>query len=313
MPWCGLVRYRSLIADSARWDEFPFRAGDIVISTPPKAGTTWTQMLCALLVFDGSVFPAPLDAISPWLDMCNQSIDEVRAKLAAQTHRRFIKTHTPLDGIPLRAEVTYVVVGRDPRDVAVSYEHHAANMDYDRFLELRAKVMGDDGVAEFGRPGIAPADPVERMRAFVRSDALTGPLSLAAVLHHMTTAWQRRHDENVLMLHYADLKADLVGEARRLAAALGIPLGEERARELTREAGLDRMRARASEIAPAASQGNWKDPAAFFRSGGGGEWRDRFDAEDEAEYEARVAALAPADVAAWTHLGRIASGVDPHA
>ena len=307
------VRYRSLIADSARWDDFPFRAGDIVISTPPKCGTTWTQMLCALLIFDGPVFPAPLDELSPWLDMCNQSLDDVRAKLAAQTHRRFIKTHAPLDGIPLRDEVTYVVVGRDPRDVAVSYEHHTANMDYDRFLELRTQVMGGDGVAEFGRPGIAITDPVERLRAFVRSDTLTGPLTLAAVLRHMTTAWEHRRDHNVLLLHYADLKADLVGETRRLAAVLGIPLDEHRAHELTREAGIDRMRARAREVAPAASQGNWKDPAAFFRSGGGGEWRDRFAAEDVAEYQARVAALAPAAVAAWTHLGRIASGVDPRA
>lgn len=307
------MRYRSLIADSARWDGFPFRGGDIVISTPPKAGTTWVQMLCALLVFDGPVFPAPLDEMSPWLDMCNQSIDEVRAKLATQTHQRFIKTHTPLDGIPLRDEVTYVVVGRDPRDVALSYEHHVANMDYDRFLELRAEVMGDDGVAEFGRPGAVLADPMERMRAFVRSDALTGPLTLAAVLRHMTTAWRHRHDHNVLLLHYADLKADLVGEMQRLAAAVGIPLSEARARALAREAGLDRMRARASEIAPAASQGNWKDPAAFFRTGGVGEWRDRFDAEGAAEYEARIAALVPADLAAWTHLGRMASGVDPRA
>src|SRR5262249_38699700 len=40
----------------ARWEGFEFRPGDIVISTPKKCGTTWTQMLCALLIFDGPVF-----------------------------------------------------------------------------------------------------------------------------------------------------------------------------------------------------------------------------------------------------------------
>src|SRR6185436_8583726 len=115
------TRYRSIVADSARWDGFEFRPGDIVISTPPKCGTTWTQMLCALLIFDGPEFPAPLDEVSPWLDMCNRPLDEVRASLAAQTHRRFIKTHAPLDGIPFRTDVTYLVVGRDPRDVAISF------------------------------------------------------------------------------------------------------------------------------------------------------------------------------------------------
>ena len=51
------TRYRSIIADSGRWDGFAFRPGDVVISTPPKCGTTWTQMLCALLIFDGPDVP----------------------------------------------------------------------------------------------------------------------------------------------------------------------------------------------------------------------------------------------------------------
>jgi len=307
------MRYRSLVDDSARWEGFEFRSGDIVISTPKKCGTTWTQMLCALLIFGGPDLPAPLDELSPWLDMCNQSLDDVRAKLAAQSHRRFIKTHTPLDGIPIRDDVTYVVVGRDPRDVAVSFEHHAANMDYDHFMELRRQAVGSDGLEEFRRPGAATGDPAARLRAFVQSDSLAGPPTLVAVLHHLDTAWRRRHEGNVLMIHYADLTTDLVGETRRLAAGLGIPLTSERASELAREARLDKMRSRAGELAPNASQGNWKDPAAFFRAGGTGEWRDRVDPWDAAEYEARVASLVSADLAAWTHLGRIASGVDPHA
>jgi hypothetical protein len=97
----------------------------------------------------------------------------------------------------------------------------------------------------------------------------------------------------------------------RLAAALGIPLTASRARELARDAGLDRLRARAAQRAPAASQQNWRDVAAFFRKGGFGEWRSRMTDADAAEYDARVAALVPPDLAAWTHLGRIASGIDP--
>jgi aryl sulfotransferase len=306
------VRYRSLVADSARWDGLALRAGDIVISTPPKSGTTWVQMLCALLIFDGPDFPAPLDELSPWVDVCNQPIEDVRAKLAAQSHRRFIKTHTPLDGIPIREEVTYVVVGRDPRDVAVSFEHHRANMDVAHFLDLRARVMGTDGSEEFGPPPPDITDPAERFREFMRSDSIFGAPTLAGVLHHMQTAWWRRHDANVVMAHYADLTAALPGEMRRLATALGIPLSEVRASELAREAGLDRMRARARELAPESSRENWKDVAAFFRAGGFGEWRARVNDQVAAEYEARVASLVPADVAAWTHLGRIASGIDPH-
>ena len=106
------VRYRSADEDSARWVGFPFRRGDIVISTRSKSGTTWMQMICALLVFQTSDLPAPLADLSPWLDWLGEPRAEVYARLAAQEHRRFIKTHTPLDGIPLDSRATYIVVGR---------------------------------------------------------------------------------------------------------------------------------------------------------------------------------------------------------
>src|SRR5918997_3698189 len=265
------TRYRSIIADSRRWDGFAFRPGDVVISTPPKCGTTWTQMLCALLIFDGPAFPAPLGEVSPWLAMCNRSLADVTAALAAQTHRRFIKTHTPLDGLPLDADVTFVVVGRDPRDVAISMEHHAANMDWEHFLALRAAAVGNDDLAELPERRVPSEDPVERFRTFVTDEAPDSSLTLASVLHHLDTGWQHRHDPNVALFHYADLQADLAGELLRLAGVLGIACSPERARELAAEASLTRMRERGAEVAPSASQGTWKDVRAFFRSGGSGE------------------------------------------
>jgi aryl sulfotransferase len=73
--------YRSLVFDSARWDGFVFRPNDIVITTPPKCGTTWTQMICALLVFQTTTFDRGLDLISPWLDMLTRDLASVRADL----------------------------------------------------------------------------------------------------------------------------------------------------------------------------------------------------------------------------------------
>jgi hypothetical protein len=303
--------YRSIIADSGRWDGFAFRPGDVVISTPPKCGTTWTQMLCALLIFDGPAFPAPLEEVSPWLDMCNRPLPEVTAALSAQTHRRFIKTHSPLDGLPLHPDVTYLVVGRDPRDVAISYEHHAANMDFKHFLAQRAAAVGNDDLAQLPERRVHSADPVERFRAFVADETPGGSPALASVLHHLNMGWQRRRAPNVALFHYADLTADLEGELLRLARVLGIPCSPERARELAPEASLARMRERGAEVAPSGSRGHWKDVRAFFRSGGSGEWRARLAATDLAAYEVRVAALVGPDLAAWVHGGRLASGVDP--
>ncbi len=310
-PQLPRTRYRTIVADSARWDGFAFRPGDIVISTPPKSGTTWTQMLCALLIFDGPAFPAPLDQVSPWLDMSNRPLAEVTAALAAQTHRRFIKTHTPLDGLPLHPDVTYLVVGRDPRDVAVSYEHHAANLNFEHFLELRAAAVGNDDLAGLPPRRVASGDPAERFRFFVADETYGGPPTLASVLHHLNTGWLHRRDPNVALFHYADLQADLAGELLRLAGVLGIPCSPHRARELAAQASLARMRERSIDVAPNASQGHWKDVSAFFRSGATGEWRPHLSAADLAAYEARVASLVAPDLAAWAHGGRLASGVDP--
>ena len=120
------TRYAGFISDNDRWTRFEHGPGDSVISTPPKCGTTWTQMLCAVMVFDGPTFPDKLDAISPWLDVNTHSAREVFATYERQAHRRVIKTHTPLDGLPMRDDVHYIVVARDRRDVFESWQNHRA-------------------------------------------------------------------------------------------------------------------------------------------------------------------------------------------
>src|SRR5947209_18602216 len=100
------------------------------------------QRLVALLVFDGPALPAPMANVSPWLDMQLASTEDVFSTLDAQTHRRFIKTHTPLDGLPFAESVTYVCVGRDPRHVAVASRHPMQNMDLERFRTTSAAAAG---------------------------------------------------------------------------------------------------------------------------------------------------------------------------
>ncbi len=296
--------------DSARWDGFALRPSDIVISTPPKCGTTWTQMLVALLIFDGPEFPAPISQLSPWLDQSVRSLDDVRAVYDGQHHRRFIKTHTPLDGLPIVDGVSYVVVGRDPRDVMISMEHHLDNMDFDRVLELRGQAVGNDDLATLPTRSAPSDDPSERFRSFIRTTGYTGTVNLRVVLHHLDTAWQRRHAANVVMAHYSDYSADLPAEILRLADALGFDISHERATRLASEASLDRMRLRAAEVIPNPGK-IWKDDNAFLRAGSFGEWRTRVNGNDLTEYDTTVDSAICSELAAWAHHGRLASGIDP--
>jgi hypothetical protein len=303
------VQYRSLIMDNCRWEGFEFRPSDIVISTPPKCGTTWTQMLCAMLIFDGPDFPSPLSELSPWLDQTIRSLDTVLAIYAAQQNRRFIKTHTPLDGLPERSDITYVVVGRDPRDVLVSMEHHLANMDLERVLALRGRAVGNEDLGTLPPRPAMSEDPIERFRMFVRGSDM-GALNLTGVMHHLDTAWQLRHHPNVVMCHYADFSADLPGEIVRLADLLDINVSQDCAEKFAAEASLERMRDRADYVIPNAGA-IWRDDRAFFRAGSFGEWRARVSEDVLAEYDRTVEAIASPDLASWAHHGRLTSGIDP--
>ena len=298
-------RYQATVYDSDRWDGFELRPGDIIISTPPKCGTTWTQMICALLILQEPELPLPLDALSPWIDMVTRPRAEVFADLAAQTHRRFIKTHTPLDGIPIDPTVTYLCVGRDPRDVALSMDRHIDNMDVGGFLEARERAAAIDGIELGPLPPRTPRPDGERDRFWQWVDDETPSTqigsSLRRTLEHLQTFWAAADDLDIVHLHYDDLQADLEGQMRRLAARLGIAVAEERWTGLVQAATFESMRTRADTTVPGGGPDHWIDPAAFFSRGTSGQWRDLLDDEDLARYAARVRLLASDDLVEWLH------------
>jgi aryl sulfotransferase len=289
------VRYRSEDEDSARWVGFPFRQGDIVISTRSKHGTTWMQMIAALLVLQTPDLPAPLGELSPWLDWLIAPRDEVYARLAAQPHRRFIKTHTPLDGIVLDALATYIVVARHPLDAAVSLYHQGNNLDRDRMRELL-------GTSEPAEPTPVRAPLHDWLLAWIGSSASPEDEldSLPGVLWHLSDAWAQRGDPNVVLVHYDDLVADLDGEMRRLAALLGVAVPDEIWPDLVTAATFASMRARAEQAAPNASS-VLKDSAAFFRRGTSGAGGEVLADDELAGYRERTAQLAPPELLAWLH------------
>ena len=298
--------YRSFIQDSTRWDGFELRDGDIIISTPAKSGTTWMQMCVALVLFQTPELPRPMAELSPWLDMLTRPRDEVVALLEAQEHRRFIKTHTPLDGLPEDPRVTYICVGRDPRDVMRSWENHVANADIERIIVLRERAVGLDDLDPADMPTPPPEDPVERFWAWV--DLTTSPPEtvqggLAGVLHHLQTFWERRDRPNVHLFHYGDLQADLPSQLRRLAEVLHVDVPEDRWDELVPAASFTAMKERADVLAPDTVHDLWKSNSQFFDQGRSGRWREWLSDDDMPRYDARVAELVEPDLARWAHHG----------
>ena len=292
-----MQRYRSNDEDSSRWDGFPFRDGDVVISTRTKHGTTWMQMICLLLVLRDPALPAPLAELSPWLDWLVEERSEVLARLDAQQHRRVIKTHTPLDGVPRSERATSIVVARHPLDAAVSLRHQGDNLDRERLAELSGVAM-PESVSGSGRRG--PVDEWLARWIATEADPHDELDSLDGVFHHLTDAWARRDDPTVVLVRYQDLLDDLDGEMRRLASELAIDIGDDELTALVEAARFDAMQARADRLVP-DRLGVIKDRSAFFRQGRSGEGRAIAGPDGVARYEARARELAPPELLAWLH------------
>lgn len=278
-------RYEHFIWDSARWQKFTFRPSDIIVCTSYKAGTTWTQMICALLIHQTPDLPRPIAEMAPWLDMRLSKIDDVVANLEAQKHRRFVKTHTPLDGLPYREDVQYVFCGRDPRDVFMSMLHHRDNSNFERMIEI-LKEMGEPLPERPSAP--LPDDINEMFEVWLTTGSFDWEddgYPFWSHFAHAATFWKFRHLPNIHFLHYADLKKDLEGEMRRLAGLLGIDIPEEQWPALVKAATFDEMKANADKTAPDTNHGTWKNNAEFFHKGKNAQWKGVLTGDSLARYD----------------------------
>jgi aryl sulfotransferase len=298
----ALREYRTWALDSRRWDAYAPRPDDIVIATASKCGTTWTQQIVASLVFQDAK-PRPIPVVSPWVDArFRDSVAEVHARLNAQTHRRFPKTHLPIDGLPLYDNVRYIHTARDGRDALMSMHNHFTG--YARAqLETFDRIGLEDPA--IGRPyPWLPASPADYFRLWLSSDGLPSPSFFELEAGY----WAQRHRPNVLLVHYNDLKVDLNTEMRRIAAFLEITVDEAVWPSLVAAATFESMRAAGGELMPYTKAMFDEGPQRFFHKGVNGRWRDVLTEEDLALYDAKVREKLSPGLAAWLERGRLAAG-----
>ena len=300
-----LRRYRGFMADSDRWRRFRFRDDDVVVTTPSKCGTSWMQTIVGMLLLDRVDLGAPIGRLSPWLDMQIYTDDEVFDRLERQTHRRFIKTHTPLDGVPRHASVTYIAVIRHPLDVALSDRDHGENLRTDVAVDLRVAASGQPD-PDVVLPERGPQDPGEYLCWFIDNDNQptgSGPYGLADYCQQVLTYWHARASPNVHLFHYSDLWRSLDDEMRRVAAALDIAVVEDRWQGFVDAARLDSMRSRASVTAPDAHLDIWRSDEGFFRIGGTRDWASHLTEGELGHFHERLRDLT-GDAAEWVLRGR---------
>jgi len=309
---------RTPVVDSRRWGQFEPRDGDIVIGTFAKCGTTWTQRIVDLLVFQ-SPDVRPFAEISPWLDSTIfNAIEDDLATLKAQTHRRYIKSHLPFDALPVWDSVKYIHVGRDGRDARLSWQNHEQgfNPEFGAHIAAQARALAAErGEAPAGPPPRPPEDPREYLiQWFDELEAQlekSGPTQFGLQFFGFeATYWDERHRPNLLLVHYNDLKEDLAGEMRRIADFLGIAIRESLMPSLVEAAQFATMKKDGDALFPKLKKVFDRGADRFINQGRSGRWREYLKAGDIARYEAIMARACAPGLARWLEGGRRIAG-DP--
>ena len=217
--------------------------------------------------------------MSPWLDLRVPPRAVKLPAVEAQTHRRFLKTHLPVDALVYSPRAKYLYIGRDGRDVVWSmYNHHAnANQHwYDALNNTPGRV---------GPPiGPPPQDIRDYWREWLEQDGHP----FWPFWENVRTWWAIRDLPNVMFVHFANLKRDMPGQMREIADFLDIPIDESRWEEIVEYCTFPWMQQHATKSVPLG--GAFWDAGAqvFIHKGINGRWAETLTAADVANYEARA-------------------------
>lgn len=281
------------LLDSTIWNEFNFRDDDIVISAYSKSGTTWVQQIVAQLLWNGAEHIIVSD-VSPWID-CRFPAKEERLELIeSQTHRRFMKSHLPVDTIVFSNKAKYIYIGRDGRDVLWSLYNHHRNMKEDVIESI-------DSVPERTGPplGIAPSSILQYFRDWLNKDGYPWWPYWENVL----SWWNIRDLPNVMLLHFANLKRDMPGEIRRIAKFLDIEIDEKKWDLILKHCSFDYMKAHADQSVPFGGNIFEGGAKSFMHKGVNGRWKDVLSHKDIEQYENIAVEKLGAECADWLSTG----------
>jgi aryl sulfotransferase len=282
--------------DSTIWNDFQFREGDIVISTYAKSGTTWMQQIVAQMLFAGDT-DLDTQAMSPWIDFRLPPKEVKLPAVEAQTHRRFVKTHLPVDALVYSPKAKYIYIGRDGRDVLWSlYNHHA---------------MGNDAMYDAlnnspGRVGPPLERPTADIHAYWHEWFGRDGYPYWSLWENVRSWWAIRDLPNILMIHFDVLKKHLPEQMRRIAEFLDIKIDESKWDAIVEHCTFEWMREHGEKIVPLGGAMWVGGTKTFINKGTNGRWRDTLTVAESAEYEAKALAELGPECARWLATGELA-------
>ena len=188
----------------------------------------------------------------------------------------------------------YIFVGRDARDVYWSWHNHHSNFTPATLEFINSLYPGE--------PDVGYPDPDVRIafNHWLERDAYPN----WPFWSHVQGWFDARHLPNLRLVHFADLKADLEGEIKKLAAFLEIEVAPETWPAILEHCHIDYMRELAirNERMKTVFKGGG---ATFINKGTNGRWRDLLTPDDLAKFAAVVAQNLTPECARWLETGRL--------
>ena len=261
--------------DSTVWNEFQFRDDDIVIATYAKSGTTWVQQIVGQLIFNGDE-DIEVGTMSPWIDLRVPPKEAKLQDIETQDHRRFVKTHLPVDALVFSPQAKYIYIGRDGRDVVWSLYNHHVNAKESWYQSL------NDTPGLVGPPIPRPPNDIRQyFNEWLEGDGYP----FWPFFESIASWWDIRDLPNVMLLHFAELKRNPPSAIRRIAAFLNVPIDEAVFPVIVEHCSFEYMKQNAAKSAPMGGRAWVGGAETFIHKGTNGRWRDVLTPEEIGRYD----------------------------
>ena len=190
--------------DPALLANFQARPTDVLITTAPKAGTTWMQQILFQLKTGGDTTFEDIDKVVPWLEFprTDKSAHQQLQNYELMEEPRIFKTHCTYQQTPGVNVARIILSSRDPRDCCVSFYHHMMSLKDEALIKLK----------------------IERPGSF--DDYFESWMSFSAWYRNVKSWWPHINNKNLLWLRYEDMVNNLEPCLDRILAFLNWTLDQ---------------------------------------------------------------------------------------
>lgn len=239
---------------------FQPRETDVLITTAPKAGTTWMQQILYQLKSGGDTSFNSIYEVVPWLEWPRQdkSWQDRLAEFETIREPRVFKTHCTYEQTPGVEQAKIILTSRDPRDCCISFYHHMQDLT--------------DEVRDSYNMGEMP--PFDKY--------FEDWMGFGAWFRNVKSWWPHINDDNVLWLRYEDMKQNLENGVDKIVEFLGWSISAEHKRLALKHSSFDWMKANSEKFT--RHMGHDKPlfkPGGFIRKGQVGDHKNKLSADQE--------------------------------